>query len=291
MNEASADPRSWIGRRETVEDVITAPPLAALASALDRDQPPPEPGSPMPPLWHWIFFLPRARHSELASDGLAAGAGVVPPIASSGRMFAGVRFDFGKPLRVGETVRREGELVGVQNKRGKSGDLVFVTIRYRYWGSGGRAFTEERDTVFRGSSAPSDTVGKPAAQPRPAHDTAADWRRQIDPDPVLLFRYSALTFNAHRIHYDYRYATEVEGYPDLVVHGPLTATLLAELCRDECADRAVATLECRARGPLFSGAPFTVLGRLDPDGSGCRLAAIDRTGSVAMDGHATFAPS
>ena len=276
----------WIGRRETVTDVIAPEPVARLAATLDRADPPPTEGDALAWGWHWMYFRPPARQSELAPDGVPRRSGFLPRIANAGRMFAGAHFTFHRPLRIGETVRREGELVDVTAKAGRSGALLFLLARYSYFGARDEfAFVEDQSIVFR--EGPAARAGD-VTTPPPGPAAAADWRRTLTPDPVLLFCYSALTFNPHRIHYDHVYARDVEGYPGLVVHGPLVVTLLLELCRDKAPERPLAGFEFRARRPLFAGAPMTLTGRLDAEG-GCALAALDDHGHTAMVARATFA--
>jgi 3-methylfumaryl-CoA hydratase len=246
----------WIGREEQRRDVLTAAPVAALAATLDRDDPAPRDGDPLPPLAHWLYFLPLHRQSELGPDGHARRGGFLPPVPLPRRMWAGGRLDFVQPLRVGEPVVRNSRIVDVRHKAGRSGDLVFVLVRHQVDNAAGIALVEEHDIVYRDAPQP----GAPAAAGMPA-PAPADWQREIVPDDVLLFRYSALTFNGHRIHYDRRYVTTIEGYPGLVVHGPLQATLLLDLVRRELPSAAIARFEFKAVRPVFDSAPFRVCGR------------------------------
>ncbi len=284
MSKAAPEIGKWIGRREAARDVAAAGPVIGLAATLDRDDPPPRPGDAVPPGWHWLYFPTRARHSELGPDGHPRRGGFIPPIKLPKRMFAGARMRFHRPLRIGEEIRREDEIADVKEKQGRSGKLVFVTIRYRVSGEAGLAIEEEQDIVYREA-----TRAGPPTPPIPAEIRGTDWRRTIHPDPVLLFRFSALTFIGHRIHYDHLYATEVEGYRGLLVHGPLTALLLLELCRDNCPQRPIAGYRFQARRPLFVNEPFQVAGRMDEGGESCTLQAADPEGLVAMTGAVTFA--
>jgi len=263
-----------VGRTETCTDLVTAAPIAALAATLDRDDPPPQPGDPAPPLWHWLYFLPVHRQSELAPDGHQHRGGFLPPAPLPRRMWAGSRLEFRRPLRVGETVTRTSRILDVRFKEGRTGPLVFVVVRHEI----GDAISEEHDIVYREPSKPGEAAPEPPAAPSPEN-----WERAIHPDDVLLFRYSALTFNGHRIHYDRRYATEVEGYPGLVVHGPLIATLLLDLLRRNLPEADVAQFAFRAVSPLFDTAAFAVCGRLDDDGKTARLWAKNAAGGLAMD--------
>ena len=265
----------WIGKTETRSDTVLPGPVVALSATLDRDDPLPQAGDPLPPLWHWLYFLDRHRASELGADGHAKRGGLLPPVPLPRRMWAGSRFEFHHPLRIGDHVTRVTRVADIQEKTGRSGPLVFVLVRHEISNTGGLAIAEEHDIVYRGHG------GAAPVQPAP---TDGAWERTIQADDVLLFRYSALTFNAHRIHYDRRYATEVEGYPGLVVHGPLIATLLMDLLRRNMPEANVARFSFRAVSPLFDTAPFTVCGK--PEGSTVRLWARNAEGGVAMTAEA-----
>ena len=271
--------QSWVGKIETRTDQITTAPIAALSATFDRDDPEPRPGDSLPPLWHWLYFLPRDRQSDLAPDCHAHRGGFLPAVPLPRRMWAGNKQEFRRPLRVGETVTRTSKIADVRYKEGRTGPLVFVRVRHEI----GDALVEEHEIAYRGEAQPGE-VAPPAA---PAPDNP-QWERTIKPDDVLLFRYSALTFNGHRIHYDRRYATEVEGYPGLVVHGPLIASLLADLLRRNLPNADVSSLNFRARSPLFDTASFTVCGRPEAGGKSVHLWARNATGGLAMDATATL---
>ncbi|WP_136417523.1 MaoC family dehydratase N-terminal domain-containing protein [Herbaspirillum sp. ST 5-3] len=275
--------REWLGRTETYHDEITRTPITALSATLDRDDAPPGKGEALPPLWHWLYFLPVHRQSELGPDGHAARGGFLPPVPLPRRMWAGGRLQFHHPLRLADAITRESRIVDVSYKEGRTGPLVFVLVRHEISNADGVALTEEHDIVYRDNPKPDDPAPKPIAA-RNDHD----WMREIRPDDVLLFRYSALTFNGHRIHYDRRYVTEVEGYPGLVVHGPLIATLLMDLLRRNLPEAVVAQFSFRAIKPLFDTAPFFVCGKLDNDGKTVLLWAKDATGALTMDASATL---
>ncbi|MDE2576218.1 MAG: MaoC family dehydratase N-terminal domain-containing protein [Rhodospirillales bacterium] len=272
--------RSWIGREETVPDLITPVPVAALSATLDRDDAAPRPGDVLPPLWHWLYFLPIARQSALGPDGHPRRGGFLPPVELPRRMWAGGRFTFERPLHVGERITRTSRIMDVSMKEGRTGRLVFVLVRHEVAGEDGPALSEEHDIVYRDVAAP----GEVPPPPRPAIAEAA-WRRDIVPDDVLLFRYSALTFNGHRIHYDRRYVTGVEGYPGLIVHGPLIATLLVDLWRRNSTAR-LAAFRFRAVKPVFDIAPFAVCGAPGADGR-VALWAQDEQGLLCMEAEAT----
>ncbi len=278
------DLREWIGRTETRSDTVTPTPIAALSATLDREDPLPKPGDPLPPLWTWLYFLPLPRHSEIGADGHVRRGGFLPPVPLPRRMFAGSRLQFHHPLRVGDSISRTSSIADVRHKEGRTGALVFVLVRHEIRNDEGVALVEEQDIVYRDHAGAGSTV--PATQSAPG---AATWKREMRPDEVLLFRYSALTFNGHRIHYDRRYATEVEGYPGLVVHGPLIATLLLDLVRRSLPDATIASFAFRSVKPVFDVAAFSLCGRAEQDDKTIRLWAADSEGHVAMDATATLA--
>jgi 3-methylfumaryl-CoA hydratase len=274
--------RSWIGRGEVTDDTVTTVPVKALSATLDRDDPSPRPGDALPPLWHWLYFLPLHRESELGEDGHAKRGGFLPPVPLPRRMWAGGRFVFHQPLRVGEVIRRTSIVADVTHKQGRTGPLVFVRVRHEIAGENGLAVVEEQDIVYREAAGPNEA----AAAPRRAPDGAV-WRRDIEPDAVLLFRYSALTFNGHRIHYDHPFVTKVEGYPGLIVHGPLIATLLVDLLRRNV-EAGMTRFAFRAVRPLFDTTSFAVCGVPEGDGRAAKVWAQDAEGFLAMEADAEF---
>ena len=275
--------REWIGRTETRVDHATATPMAAMSATLDRDDPEPANGSEVPPLWHWTYFVPLARQSEIGPDGHSKRGGFLPPVPLPRRMWAGGRLEFHAPLQVGDDITRTSRILDVSGKTGRSGMLVFVTVRHEYATTRGLALTEEHDIVYRENPRADAPVPKP--QPAPVDES---FSREIAPDPVLLFRYSALTFNGHRIHYDRPYVTQVEGYPGLIVHGPLIATLLVDLVRRNLPQARIRRFSFRALRPLFDIHRFTVCGRHEPDGR-VALWARDHDGWQALEAEAELA--
>ena len=273
----------WVGRRESKDDVATAWPVEALAATFDRRDPPPAGGDAIPLGWHWLYFLEAKPAAELGTDGHPKRGGFLPPVPLPRRMWAGGRLDFKRPLRVGEALRRESEILAVQPKHGKSGSLVFVTVRHTVHASNEVAVVEEHDIVYREAAKADD----PAPQGKAAPE-AAPWRRSLTPDPVMLFRFSALTFNGHRIHYDLDYAKHEEHYPGLIVHGPMQTLLMLDLCRRNEA-RPVRTLDYRAMHPVFHNEAMTVNGNPAEDGSKVDLWTANVAGNYAMMGTATFA--
>ena len=281
MTELDVDHlRSWIGKQETLHDQVTRFPIAALSATLDRDDPAPKAGDPLPPLWHWLYFLPTARQSILGPDGHPARGGFLPPVPLPRRMWAGGRFTFRQPLRVDEPIIRASTVKDVTVKQGRNGALCFVLVQHEISGPNGLALVEEHDIVYRDNPQPNEA---PAA-PKPAR-TDGTWHRDIHPTDALLFRYSALTFNSHRIHYDRRYVTKTEGYPGLIVHGPLIATLLIDLLRRNTT-QPITTFRFRAVSPLFDIAPFSVHGT--QEGNTATLWARTPTGDLAMEAEASF---
>ncbi len=279
------DLRSHIGRTQVATDIIHAGPANLLRLALGRPEPEFREGDPLPPAWLGLYFLPRVASAELRPDGSPRDTGVVPVMPLPRRMFAGERVRFHRPLRVGEAVRRETELTDIAVKSGGTGTLVFATVQSRVFGADGVALEEERRTVFREEVKAGERNQAPRREPAP---TEVEWRRRVTPDPVLLFRFSALTFNSHRIHYDRPWAMDVEGYPGLVVHGPLTTTLLIDFARDQNPGRQILAYATQARAPLFDTAPFELRGR--PTAAGrCALWAVTPEGTVAMSAEVELA--
>ena len=274
--------RQWVGKTESKSDTITAWPVEALAATLDRDDPAPKMGDELPPGWHWLYFLEAKRASELGPDGHPKRGGFLPPVPLPRRMWAGGRIEFLASLRVGDTIRRDSEILSVEPKHGRSGDLVFVTVRHTISTGATAAVREEHDIVYRDAAKAGDAPppGKPAPK-------AAAWQRNLTGDPVMLFRYSALTFNGHRIHYDLDYVKNEEHYPGLIVHGPLQTTLLLELCRRH-APRPIKKLDYRALHPVFHTERFTVNGNPHADGSSAELWTANAAGNLAMMGTAYF---
>jgi len=279
--------QSWVGKTETTGDDITSAPVRALSATLDRDDSAPVAGSTvLPPLWHWLYFLPQQRQSEIGPDGHPRRGGFLPPVPLPRRMWAGGRLCWltENPLLVGQAVRRVSSIASVTHKAGRTGDLLFVLVKHEVHNAKGLALTEEHDIVYRAAAQPGDPVPPPVAA-----EQGAAWQREIVPDDVLLFRYSALTFNGHRIHYDRRYVTEVEGYPGLIVHGPLIATLLVDLVRRHVPDAFVKSFNFKAVRPTFDLHPFRLNGQPSADGKTVQLWAQDHEGWLTMQGMAELA--
>ena len=292
MNEtitsAAAEPpktdwREWVGREQTIGDLIAPDRVAALAATLDLDQAPAA-GDALPPGWHWMFFNPFAPRRELGPDGHPKRGGFLPPVPLPRRMWAGGRLTYSGNLVVGAKAERKSTIGKVETKIGRGGQLVFVTVSHRLSCNGEECVAEDQDLVFLAPAAP----GGPTPPLTPAAD-GAQWTRRVAPDPTLLFRYSALTSNGHRIHYDQHYARHEEHYPDLIVHGPLTATLLQNFAREIRPDARLARFEFRGVHPLFVSSPFTLEAKHsqnEPDA--LELWARGPAGELAMRASAHF---
>jgi 3-methylfumaryl-CoA hydratase len=280
------DVRDWIGREQQLSDEITEAPLVALSATLDRDDPAPQKGDSLPAFWHWLYFLPRARTDSLAPDGHPPLGGFMPPVGLPRRMWAGSQLSIMHAPRVGDAVQRISRVANVTEKRGSSGRLVFVSVQHDIHTPRGLAIRETQDLVYREPVSPGQ--GSATSKSNDNEEQGSMFSRTITPSPVLLFRYSALTFNSHRIHYDRRHAIDVEGYPGLVVHGPLVATLLLDLLRREHPESEVREFSFKARRPLFDTAPFSVHGRAD-SANHFTLWALDPHGQVAVSASATIA--
>jgi 3-methylfumaryl-CoA hydratase len=280
---------AWVGRTEVVEDDLSPSQAASVAAMLDRDGLPLRSGDPLPMLWHWFHFLPRAPQARLDVDGHPQRGGFLPPIPLPRRMFAGSRVTRHQPLRIGMPATRTGEVTGIRRKVGSSGTLAFVTVRYVIVQGAVTCIEEVQDIVYREPGRP---VPAPVPAPWPALPAGATVRELV-PDTRLLFRFSALTFNAHRIHYDRPYAMQEEGYPGLVVHGPLTAVLLADLVEHQLG-QPLGAFRFRGVRPLFDGWPVRLVSAPGEGGSVALTAyaadgavAIEATGVVGQQGPAT----
>lgn len=281
-NATSEDYSEYVGRKESRSAFIDPDRVAALANTFDLPSPPVE-GDDLPAGWHWIFFNPFVRRSELGSDGHPRKGGFLPDVGLPRRMWAGGRLSYLIPLAIGERAERVSEIMSVTPKSGKAGRLVFVTVRHRVMAGGDICVEEEQDIVYR--EPPQPSAAAPAPQSAPER---AEWSETITPDPVLLFRYSALTSNGHRIHYDTPYARTEEGYPDLVVHGPLISSLLQGLARRARPDRRLARFDFRAVSPLFVNRLFKIEGAKSEAGDTHRFWAKGLENNLAMTAEAWF---
>ncbi|MEU7817379.1 MaoC family dehydratase N-terminal domain-containing protein [Pseudonocardia sp. NPDC049154] len=272
-----------------VREVLDRVPSDSFAGLLDQTSPIDATGqgsTALPPLWTAFHFLERPATAELGEDGHPREGHFLPPIPNRRRMFAGGRLTVHSPLRVGDEVTRRSALSSITPKSGRSGDMLFVTLTHEYLRAGEVAQVEEHDVVYREQEPGAARAAAPAApKPRePEPPAPGEWQAVLRPDEVLLFRMSALTYNAHRIHHDLPYTRDVEGFPGLVVHGPLLALMLLELPRRFAPDRQVAEFSYRLRRPAFAGAPVVATGK--PDGSDlvCGVPGADPsiTGQVSF---------
>jgi itaconyl-CoA hydratase/mesaconyl-C4 CoA hydratase len=262
------NPADWIGRTETVTDTLDPVLTGRVAATLGG--PPLQSGDLLPSLWHWAFFIVTAPLDGLGADGHPARGGFLPPADGRNRMWAGGRVEWRGPLVVGERAERRSTVASGQEKTGRTGSLLFVTVRHDYWQGGALAITEAQDIVYRQPSPPKLT----GTEPVPA---AAQRQETVEPTPVLLFRYSAVTFNGHRIHYDQPYVTGAEGYPGLVVHGPLIATQMVAAFGRAHPDARPMHLAYRGLRPLIAPAPFQIAGRVTSPGQAELWAGQDGT--------------
>ncbi len=253
----------WIGRQESVSDTLDPARSNALRAALGNALMLKN-GDALPLLHHWLYFWNVVSPQGLGSDGHPAKGGFLPPIPLPRRMWAGGRLRYVQPLLLGDTASRTSTILSVEEKNGKSGQLIFVKARHELAGSRGLAISEEQDIVYREPASPAPPASADAQAPEPV----AQWRESVQPDPVLLFRYSALTMNGHRIHYDRPYAMNEEAYPALVVHGPLQATMLADMAARKLTS-PITEFEFRGQAPAFDGAVLNICG--DPTENGAKL--------------------
>jgi 3-methylfumaryl-CoA hydratase len=253
-----------------------------MAATLDIERAP-QSGEPLPPGWQWLFFNPVERRSGLGTDGHPRLGGFLPPITLPRRMWAGSRVRYLAEVPIEAQATRRSRILKIESKPGRRGALSFVTVEHVISCEGTPRIAEEQDIVYREGN----PAGTAAATPAARYEGVAQWSHTVEPDTALLFRYSALTFNGHRIHYDQPYAREQEGYPDLVVHGPLTATMLQQFALDHGDGRPLARFDFRGVTPLFVGRPFRLEGRQVDDGT-LALWARGPDGELAMSATAAF---
>jgi 3-methylfumaryl-CoA hydratase len=271
--------RTWIGRETISEDTLAVRHARLMAATLGLPQQDFVAGTPLPPLWHWLYFLEGLPPSELGRDGHPARGGFLPPVPLANRMWAGGELTFRAPLALGANVRKRSAVRSVEHKRGRSGDLVFVTVRHEVLDGDAVAITEDHDIVYKQPTPPGAARPAAPAMPEPTHS------EPFEATSTMLFRYSALTFNGHRIHYDVDYCREVEGYANLVVHGPLQATVLAGLAA-RLGSRPLRRFRYRGVQPNLLGTPLTM--NAATDGEGLVLWTALPDGAVSMQAEAAF---
>lgn len=277
MNDITIDIdqlKQWEGKQESHEDVISLATAQAMAATLDWEQVPAT-GETLAKPWHWLHFLPSARQSQIGHDGHPKKGGFLPPVPLPRRMWASGKVSFKADLHIGDSVKKISTVKSVSHKQGGSGNLVFVTVGHEIYCGDTLAISEDQNIVYREEPDPNAPPPKPMAPP-----AVAEFSREITPDPVLLFRFSALTFNSHRIHYDRDYAINEEGYAGLVVHGPLSATLLLDLVHSEFPDANIKHYDYRAVRPLIDGNVFQIQGCRNDES--LSLWAVDHQGAMTM---------
>lgn len=272
--------REWVGRRQSAEQFIDPFPARALAGLLDREDQPSS-GDPLPLPWHWLYFLDTPTRAATGPDGHPQRGGFLPPVPLPRRMWAAGKLELLSPLVIGRPASKVSTVRAIDLKEGKSGPLVFVTVGHELHQDGRVCLLEEQNLVYR--EAPAGPAPLPPGE-LPA--SAGSWAHELRPDPALLFRFSALTYNGHRIHYDRDYATREEFYPALVVHGPLLATLLLELLASQRPGARVTRFEFRALRPAFDTDPLCLRGQ--PEDFGAALWTVDPTGAIGMKASAHF---
>lgn len=275
--------KKWIGEKETSVDHVTIPFVHRLSATLDRDDAFPKTGDVLPPGWHSCLFPRVVRHSQIGPDGHPARGDFLPPVPLPRRMFAGKRTTFSDVLRLGDEVKRVSTIKDVTIKSGRTGQMVFVMVKTDITSPRGLAISEEQDIVYR--QEPDPAAPPPAPQPAPG---TAVWKNIVTPTEVMLFRYSALTFNGHRIHYDHPYVTKTEGYPGLVMNGGLTTLLVYELARAH-AKTPIKFISSRNVRPMFANRPISICGEPSADGKSATLWTQDDTGALTLSATAEFA--
>jgi 3-methylfumaryl-CoA hydratase len=272
--------KDWQPRPVTRSRRVDPWPAEAFVDLIGAASPPPlGPGHPLPPMWHWFTLLDHPAQSELGMDGHPANGPFLPPIPRRRRMFAGGRLRQDAPVPVGAELSSRSSVAGVSVKSGRSGEMAFVTVRHELAVDGAPVGVEEQDIVYR--SEPEGAAPRAVTRPETGTPQAAgEWRLELATDPVLLFRFSALTYNGHRIHYDRPYATQVEGFPDLVVHGPLLALLALELPRVHAPDRAVRAFDYRLVRPAFVPSRIVATGSWARPGESLAEVAVGEDGAA-----------
>lgn len=269
-----------VGRTEVLIDTIAPAPARGLAGALDLDPDLMFVGAELPPLWLWLYFLPAPRASETGPDGHPKRGRFLPDVPLPRRMWAGSRIEFFAPVTIGGELTKVSTISKISGKSGRAGDMVFVTVRHAWSRGGASLMEEEQDIVFLPMP---EKYSPPTAVPAPE----TDWTLPVSIDPVMLFRFSALTYNAHRIHYDAAYASEVEKYPGLVVHGPLQAIWMMEAARQHTPGLAPRRFTFRGTHPLFAHDHITVRGQRND--SGFDLFTVNGAGAQTMQASVEWA--
>ncbi len=280
MESSTLNLNDWIGKTIEVEDTITAAQANLMNATLDRE-PTLKNGDVLPPAWHWLYFHEAVQLSGLGVEGHPKLGGFMPPVPLPRRMWAGGSLIFDRPIVIGQPAVKRSTVTNITPKSGKSGELYFVTVEHEIYQGTSNCLHEKQTVVYREPPDPTKTLAQPPAAPENAEFSA-----EIQPDPIMLFRYSALTFNGHRIHYDADFCRSVEGYPDLVFHGPLTATLLLDLFYHRFSSDRIKTFEYRGIAPIFNPDRFSVNG--SRKGMNGKAWAADHDGGLAMQAQISF---
>ena len=299
MNAPVQDFTPWVGKRQTGKDIISPVQVRQMAATLNDAARMEQPDcAPLPAGWHWLYFNPLEIQSRLGPDGHPARGDFLPPVALERRMWAGSRLAWQRAFEVGMTVEKVSEILKISHKTGRSGDMVFVTVAHRYSDAQGVILEEEQDIVYRDKPSAEETaalqsLGEKIRDGQHSFERQGQHVEAVQPDPVMLYRYSAATFNGHRIHYDVDYARTVEGYPGLVVHGPLLATLLLTFAQTRVAPgRFISAFEFKALRPTFDLSSFHLhASPADGPGEVLNIWSSNNTGQVGLDGRITLAPA
>ena len=273
---------TWIGKKEISKDFVSSRPVEMMQALLNEED---KNLRILPHLYHWFYFLPIVDGQELAEDGHPKKGSFLPPIPFPKRMWAGGRLQFLHPIHINQNIRRESEILNVELKHGKSGDMYFVTVKHSIFAEDILAIVEEHDIVYRDVTNQVQT-NQNSTQNTVTESRSATYKRLFPLDTVSLFRYSAITFNGHRIHYDRPYATQIEGYPGLIVHGPLLATLLLHTFKKENPTKEVTSFEFRAVNPIFDFNEFQICGDIQNNSGELWIEKVD--GLVAMKAKVQF---
>jgi 3-methylfumaryl-CoA hydratase len=284
MAESLESFKSYIGKKETATDMVTASAMLKFAAALGQENPPMDKGAPIPPGWYGAFFPPSHRPSQMRVDGQASGGGIVPPIPLPRRRIGGTRVAFHEPLRIGDEITRVTEIADIRIDDGPNGAMATVIERNSISSSRGLCVVEERDMVML-----SEKRAEAAPSTPPAAPAEAAWRQAVEPNPPLLFRFSAIRFNSHRIHYDRDYVTKIEKLPGLVVQSSLISQLMIEMCRKELPARRLASFDFKGLRQIYDTGSFTIAGNPSANGREAQLWALDGDGRLAMTATAKFA--
>lgn len=282
MSDIPENLANAVGRIVTASDVISAAPVAGLKAAFGDAAPDPRPGDPLPPLWHGLFCTAKLPPSRLGNDGLAKDEGLLPAAPGyPNKLFGGARFEFRAPLLIGDKIRKESEVVSFERKEGRSGAFIVGLVEHRVLNDRGITVVEHNDIIFRPASASTGSSRRSTSRKSNTDMPDATWTRTITPDPVLMFRHSAVTFNSHRIHYDRDYVRD-KGYPGLLVQGTLIARLMLDMLHREQPEFDVASFAFRSGRPIYDDGPFVIGGSPIDGGREVSLFALDHAGNTGM---------